>query len=224
MADERDTQTFQLYRSLHWKMEFADPDVMYFALHTLAVLSGARGSRARVRCGGRVISDERRVVAARLERRRTPPLPGRPSVTRPPPPRRVAPAMSDSQDETHAQTPEILTYDPKPSLRHASAVALQAGMAGALVSAIQNALGSHNRGAAGVFTRTGGTIGFFGAFLCRVVLLGTSRDLHGFIHHSCDGIHLRVHGIRCCQPKRKGRCVERRRRRMCGGFPRRGPR
>jgi hypothetical protein len=30
------------------------------------------------------------------------------------------------------------------------------------VSAVQNALSSHNRGAFGVFTRTGGTIGFFG--------------------------------------------------------------
>jgi len=31
------------------------------------------------------------------------------------------------------------------------------------VSAVQNALGSHNYGAAGILTRTGGTIGFFGA-------------------------------------------------------------
>ena len=56
-----------------------------------------------------------------------------------------------------------LTYDPKPTLRYASAVGLQAAGIGALVSAVQNALGSHNRGAAGFFTRTGGTIGFFGA-------------------------------------------------------------
>lgn len=55
-----------------------------------------------------------------------------------------------------------ITYDPKPSLRYASAVALQAAGVGALVSAAQNALGSHTRGAVGVFTRTGGTIGFFG--------------------------------------------------------------
>ena len=31
------------------------------------------------------------------------------------------------------------------------------------MSAVQNALSSHNHGAFGVFTRTGGTIGFFGA-------------------------------------------------------------
>ncbi|KAH8100652.1 hypothetical protein BXZ70DRAFT_1077695 [Cristinia sonorae] len=54
-------------------------------------------------------------------------------------------------------------YEPRPSLRYASIVGLQAAGVGAFVSALQNALGSHSRGAAGFFTRTGGTIGFFGA-------------------------------------------------------------
>ena len=42
-------------------------------------------------------------------------------------------------------------------------VGLQAAGVGALVSAVQNALGTHSSGAAGFLTRTGGTIGFFGA-------------------------------------------------------------
>ncbi|KAM5531689.1 hypothetical protein V8D89_010158 [Ganoderma adspersum] len=72
--------------------------------------------------------------------------------------------MADSTDTTPSgATPELAAYDPKPSLQYASAVGLQAAGIGALVSAIQNALGSHSSGAAGVFTRTGGTIGFFAA-------------------------------------------------------------
>ncbi|KAG5638652.1 hypothetical protein H0H81_011204 [Sphagnurus paluster] len=54
-------------------------------------------------------------------------------------------------------------YDPKPSLKYASVVGLQAGAVGAFVSAIQNALGTHSHGAMGFVTRTGGTIGFFAA-------------------------------------------------------------
>lgn len=54
-------------------------------------------------------------------------------------------------------------FQPRPALRYASAVGIQAAGIGALVSAVQNALSSHNHGAFGVFTRTGGTIGFFGA-------------------------------------------------------------
>lgn len=53
-------------------------------------------------------------------------------------------------------------YHPKPSLKYASVVGLQAGAVGAFVSAIQNALGNHSHGAMGFVTRTGGTIGFFG--------------------------------------------------------------
>ncbi|CCL99017.1 uncharacterized protein FIBRA_01026 [Fibroporia radiculosa] len=55
------------------------------------------------------------------------------------------------------------SYSPKPSLEYASVVGLQAAGVGALVSAVQNALGSHSSGAAGFITRTGGTIGIFAA-------------------------------------------------------------
>ncbi|KAG5724653.1 NADH-ubiquinone oxidoreductase 21.3 kDa subunit [Termitomyces sp. T112] len=52
-------------------------------------------------------------------------------------------------------------YSPKPSLKYASAIGLQAGAVGVFVSAIQNALGSHSNGAMGFITRTGGTIALF---------------------------------------------------------------
>jgi len=68
--------------------------------------------------------------------------------------------MSDS---SHTPLFPKETFQPRASLRYASAVGIQAAGVGALVSAVQNALSSHNHGAFGVFTRTGGTIGFFGA-------------------------------------------------------------
>ena len=67
--------------------------------------------------------------------------------------------MSDS---THIPLIPTETFQPRATLRYASAVGIQAAGVGVLVSAVQNALGSHNYGAAGVLTRTGGTIGFFG--------------------------------------------------------------
>ena len=73
--------------------------------------------------------------------------------------------MSEAHFLRHDEAPaaEDVAFEPKASLRHASAVGIQAAGVGALVSAIQNALGSHRSGAAGFFTRTGGTIGLFGA-------------------------------------------------------------
>ncbi|KAG9126527.1 hypothetical protein FRC07_003149 [Ceratobasidium sp. 392] len=58
---------------------------------------------------------------------------------------------------------EPAAYEPKSSLQNAAFVGLQSAGVGVLVSAVQNALDTHNRGAAGIFTRTGGTIGFFSA-------------------------------------------------------------
>ncbi|OJT04738.1 hypothetical protein TRAPUB_4532 [Trametes pubescens] len=65
--------------------------------------------------------------------------------------------------KTPPTKPEQAAYEPKPSLQYASAVGIQAAGVGALVSAVQNALGTHTSGAAGFLTRTGGTIGFFAA-------------------------------------------------------------
>ncbi|KAF8736532.1 hypothetical protein AX14_014368 [Amanita brunnescens Koide BX004] len=58
---------------------------------------------------------------------------------------------------------EASRYEPKPTLSYAAKVGLQAGAIGAFVSTLQNALGTHSHGAAGIVTRTGGTIGFFAA-------------------------------------------------------------
>ncbi|KAG8928749.1 hypothetical protein FRC03_005553 [Tulasnella sp. 419] len=54
-------------------------------------------------------------------------------------------------------------YVPKPALTNAATVGLQSGAVGLVISAVQNALSTHNAGAAGVLTRTGGTIGIFAA-------------------------------------------------------------
>lgn len=57
---------------------------------------------------------------------------------------------------------DAVAYEARPSLQNGATVGLQAAGVGLLVSTVQNALDTHNRGAAGVLTRTGGTIGFFG--------------------------------------------------------------
>ena len=53
-------------------------------------------------------------------------------------------------------------YDSKDVISSAAQMALYSGGVGLFVSTIQNALQSHSRGAMGVLTRSGGTIGFFG--------------------------------------------------------------
>lgn len=65
---------------------------------------------------------------------------------------------------TMSEAPSVAPYEPKPAVQYASRVTLQAAGVGFAMSAIQNALGNHSHGAMGVFTRTGGTIGFFGAW------------------------------------------------------------
>ncbi|KAJ8702524.1 hypothetical protein PTI98_001232 [Pleurotus ostreatus] len=60
-------------------------------------------------------------------------------------------------------TPEQSVFVPKTPIKHAATIGLQAGAVGVFVSAIQNALDKHSRGASGFLTRTGGTIGFFAA-------------------------------------------------------------
>lgn len=71
--------------------------------------------------------------------------------------------MPGAEDSTTLPTqPAAEAYEEKQTIKYASTVALQAGLVGVLASAVQNALASHNQGAMGVFTRSGGTIGFFG--------------------------------------------------------------
>ncbi|KAL0581598.1 hypothetical protein V5O48_000414 [Marasmius crinis-equi] len=52
-------------------------------------------------------------------------------------------------------------FEPKHTLERTSVWALKTGAVGLVYSTLQNALGQHSSGAAGVFTRTGGTITFF---------------------------------------------------------------
>ncbi|KAI0257375.1 hypothetical protein BJV78DRAFT_1112273, partial [Lactifluus subvellereus] len=51
----------------------------------------------------------------------------------------------------------------KTELQYSATVGMQAALVGAFVSSVQNALGSHSKGASGFLSRTGGTIGFFAA-------------------------------------------------------------
>lgn len=58
----------------------------------------------------------------------------------------------------------LIVHLQKSPFKYATAVGLQASAVGLVVSTLQNALGNHSHGAMGVVTRTGGTIGLFGAF------------------------------------------------------------
>ncbi len=55
-----------------------------------------------------------------------------------------------------------MSYERKSVVEPAARIGLYGGGVGLFVSTIQNALSSHSRGAMGVITRTGGTIGLFG--------------------------------------------------------------
>jgi len=70
--------------------------------------------------------------------------------------------MADKETADSTRQPSE-SYEPRPTVKYASTVALQAGFVGALVSAVQNAVGTHSQGAAGWLTRSGGTIGVFAA-------------------------------------------------------------
>ena len=52
---------------------------------------------------------------------------------------------------------DLPVFTPKEPLASAYRMALQGGGVGLVASAIQNSLAKHERGAMGVFTRTGGT-------------------------------------------------------------------
>jgi hypothetical protein len=91
------------------------------------------------------------------------------------------------------------TFEPKPALRNATTVGLQAGIVGAFVSAVQNALGSHSRGAAGFLTRSGGTIGTFGKRTIYLQYESVNVELH---LHSCYGRCFCVHGVGCSKSTR----------------------
>ena len=105
-------------------------------------------------------------------------------------------------------------FEPKSTLEYAGKAALQGAAIGTVMSGVQNALQHHSHGALGIFTRTGSTIGFFGASLrvsevdevTEVMRSGDGRDLCG------DG------GVRGEHPETE-RLLERRSGRMRGWFP-----
>ena len=65
---------------------------------------------------------------------------------------------------TTASSTDTPSFEQRPTLQYAATVGMQAALVGAFVSSVQNALGSHSKGASGFLSRTGGTIGFFGKF------------------------------------------------------------
>lgn len=65
---------------------------------------------------------------------------------------------------TTASSTDTPSFEQRPTLQYAATVGMQAALVGAFVSSVQNALGSHSKGASGFLSRTGGTIGFFGVF------------------------------------------------------------
>lgn len=77
-------------------------------------------------------------------------------------------------------------YNAKPSLELGAYAFAKGAGAGLLVSAVQNALDSHSRGAAGVISRTGGTVGLFGML---PMLLFRSRFVQWDIDYSLDSLN-----------------------------------
>jgi hypothetical protein len=80
------------------------------------------------------------------------------------------PQASSSGSTTTAYKPSAFfihapnepVFQSHPALSTAAKVTVISAGVGLLVSSVQNALDKHDRGAMGIFTRTGGTISFFG--------------------------------------------------------------
>lgn len=107
-------------------------------------------------------------------------------------------------------------FEPKSTLEYAGKAALQGAAIGTVMSGVQNALQHHSHGALGIFTRTGSTIGFFGASL-RV----SEEDEVTEVLRSGDGSDLCGDGGVRGEHSETERLLERRRGRMRGWFPRR---
>ncbi|EJD04070.1 uncharacterized protein FOMMEDRAFT_19377 [Fomitiporia mediterranea MF3/22] len=103
---------------------------------------------------------------------------------------------SEGTDNDHTSASQtngdsLAFYEPKSTLKYASFVGLQAGIVGTLVSTVQNALGKHNKGAFGVFTRSGGTIGFFAAmgftFAATEAVVANTREKDDALNGAAGG-------------------------------------
>lgn len=82
-------------------------------------------------------------------------------------------------------------FEARSVVASAAEMGLYSGGVGLFVSTIQNALSSHNRGAMGVFTRSGGTIGFFALMGATYALVDTltanSRREHDSLNSAAGG-------------------------------------
>lgn len=83
----------------------------------------------------------------------------------------------------------MAAYSPKQPLPRATTLGLQAAAVGTMVSALRNALGTHAHGAMGVLTRTGGTIGLFGASCASL----SYRQCSFRSPNSCCGCYIRIY-------------------------------
>ena len=101
------------------------------------------------------------------------------------------------------------SFEPRPTLQYAATVGMQAALVGAFVSSVQNALGTHSRGASGFLSRTGGTIGFFGVFrqfFCLEVQDLISNYL--CVERSRYGCNVRCHRIHRREPTGDAGCAK----------------
>lgn len=68
-------------------------------------------------------------------------------------------------DADRATANELQTFSERPAFNLGMSAAAQSAGVGLLVSAVQNSMQKHDKGALGVFTRTGSTIALFSTFI-----------------------------------------------------------
>ncbi|PWN25613.1 hypothetical protein BDZ90DRAFT_234051 [Jaminaea rosea] len=82
-------------------------------------------------------------------------------------------------------------YTQKSSVNAGMSAALTGLAAGTFVSAVQNSLGKHDRGALGIFTRTGSTVAFFtaaaGTFAFTDAMVANVRQEDGAMNAAAGG-------------------------------------
>jgi hypothetical protein len=113
---------------------------------------------------------------------------------------------------TTGSSSDTPSFEPRPTLQYTATVGMQAALVGAFVSSVQNALGTHSRGASGFLSRTGGTIGFFGVFWQTFFRLGVQVLISDYLCavRSCHGCNVRCHRIHRCESTGDAGCAKRR--------------
>ncbi|CAO1622947.1 unnamed protein product [Parajaminaea phylloscopi] len=99
--------------------------------------------------------------------------------------------MASSEQQENQPLQDSEHYVPKSSINAGVNTALVTGGAGTFVSAIQNSLSEHKRGAMGVFTRGGKTIGVFaatgGAYAFTEAAVSNARESNDAISAAAGG-------------------------------------